>query len=94
MQRTDRRLLLTNARIRCNLMDLMAIRRLTVSEVARRCGLPRLTVRMWRDNRVHAYSGRVLARLSRGLGVPVGALLERVDGTPRARTTNRGKNGR
>ena len=89
VERTSRRRkALLQARVVCHLADIMAVRRLTVSEVSRRCGLPRLTVRKWRDGRASNYSGHVLARLSRGLGVPVGALLQREDGALRARTTS------
>jgi DNA-binding Xre family transcriptional regulator len=64
----------------------MAANRWSVSEVSRRCGLPRLTVRHWRDNRVTAYSRRVLERLCAGLDVQVGSLLITVDGGRKART--------
>lgn len=73
--------------VECALGDLMAAHHWSLSEVAHRCGLPRLTIRRWRDNRVTAYSRRVLARLCTGLGVEVGSLIILKDGSRKARTT-------
>lgn len=74
-------------RVDCALGALMSANHWSLSEVARRCGLPRLTVRKWRDNRVTAYSRRVLVRLCKGLEVEIGSLLVLTDGSRKARTT-------
>lgn len=62
-------------RIENHLAAIMAERRMTAADVARACGLSRLTVYNLRDNSCAAFTSETLLRLCEGLGVGVGALI-------------------
>jgi len=48
---------------------------MTAADVARACGLSRLTVYNLRDNTCAAFTSETLMRLCEGLGVGIGALV-------------------